>query len=72
MVTGIQNTVTGVNCEGYEEKVWEALHRVDRVEAVAADRTADTVTVDGNDDTDTLTQVTEDAGYSGRWQRQLQ
>jgi copper chaperone CopZ len=67
MVTRIQITVTGMDCEGYEETAWEALQRVNRGKTVAADRTTDTVTVDGNDDTDTLKQVTEDAGYSGRW-----
>lgn len=55
--------VQGMSCEGCEEAVEEALEPISGVQSVAADHENDTVSVEGDADTDELVGAIEDAGY---------
>lgn len=56
-------TVEGMTCEHCEQTVEEALSDVGGVESVAADRNAESVTVEGDADEDELVAAVRDAGY---------
>lgn len=55
--------VKGMTCGGCENTVETALQNVSGVETATADRTTETVTVEGTADTKTLIAAVEDAGY---------
>ncbi|MFP9191859.1 heavy-metal-associated domain-containing protein [Natronosalvus vescus] len=56
-------TVTGMSCGGCESTVESALEELDGVSAVSADNESDSVTVEGDADTDAIVAAIEDAGY---------
>lgn len=56
-------TVTGMSCGHCEQTVEDALHEVAGVTDATADNEADTVTVEGDADTDSLVAAVEEAGY---------
>lgn len=56
-------TVTGMSCGGCESTVESALEELDGVTGVSADNETDSVTVEGDADTDTIVAAIEDAGY---------
>ncbi|MFP8956058.1 heavy-metal-associated domain-containing protein [Natrialbaceae archaeon A-CW3] len=56
-------TVTGMSCGGCESTVESALEELDGVTGVSADNESDSVTVEGDADTDTIVAAIEDAGY---------
>lgn len=56
-------TVEGMSCEGCEQTVEEALEEVSGVESATADNEANTVTVEGEADTQMLVDAIDDAGY---------
>ena len=58
-----QITVSGMSCEGCEERVEEALITVPGVTAVDVDRTTETATVEGSGTVDELVASIEEAGY---------
>ena len=58
-----QITVSGMSCEGCEERVEEALITVPGVTAVAVDRTTETATIEGPAPVDELVASIEEAGY---------
>lgn len=58
--------VTGMHCEGCENKIKKMLPRIESVENVTADREAEQVTFDSNGNNDTLNAVKtkiDDLGY---------
>ncbi len=58
--------VTGMHCEGCENKIQKMLPRIDSVENVTADREAEQVTFDSNGSDSTLNAVKskiDDLGY---------
>lgn len=57
-------TVEGMNCDGCERTVEEALRQVEGVESVTVDRTTNSATVDGQSDPVALVTAVEDAGYT--------
>lgn len=57
-------TVEGMTCGGCEQNVESALERVDGVDSASADRDAETATVEGDADANSLVDAVEDAGYS--------
>jgi len=56
-------TVEGMTCEHCERTVEEALEGVDGVTSGRADREAESATVEGDADTDTLVSAVDEAGY---------
>lgn len=56
-------TVKGMSCEHCEETVEAALEDIDGVTSAAADRNAESATVEGSAELDELVTVVEDAGY---------
>ncbi|KTG30708.1 heavy-metal-associated domain-containing protein [Haloferax profundi] len=56
-------TVTGMTCEHCEGRVEEALAGVAGVTDATADREADSATIEGEADIDTLVAAVEEAGY---------
>ena len=56
-------TVEGMSCEHCEQTVTEALEAVDGVTAVTVDHEADSATIEGDADAETLVTAVEDAGY---------
>ncbi|WP_411964822.1 heavy-metal-associated domain-containing protein [Haloferax sp. YSMS24] len=56
-------TVTGMTCEHCEGRVEDALAGVTGVTEAKADREADTATVEGDADVDTLVAAVEEVGY---------
>ncbi len=56
-------TVEGMSCEHCEQTVTEALEAVDGVTAATVDHEADSATVEGDADVETLVTAVEDAGY---------
>jgi len=58
-----QITVSGMSCEGCEERVEEALATVPGVTAVDVDRTTETATIEGSAPVDELVAGVEEAGY---------
>lgn len=57
-------SVQGMSCGGCEQNVEDAVGALDGVESVDADHDGDTVSVEGDVDTDDLRQAIEGAGYS--------
>lgn len=55
--------VSGMNCEGCEQTVVDALEELEGVEGASADHEADTVTVEGDADDEELRAAVEGAGY---------
>jgi copper chaperone len=65
-MTDIKLKVTGMHCEGCENKIKKMLPRIDSVDEVKADRDAESVEFSYNGDADTLTAVKDkitDLGY---------
>ncbi|WP_415378919.1 heavy-metal-associated domain-containing protein [Halosimplex sp. TS25] len=56
-------SVEGMTCEHCEQSVEEALEDVDGVTNAKADRGAESVTVEGDADTDALVSAVDEAGY---------
>lgn len=56
-------TVEGMSCEGCEQTVEDAVGEVGGVESASADRTSESVTVEGDADPEELVTAVEDAGY---------
>ena len=56
-------TVEGMTCGHCEQTVEEALEDVDDVTSATADREAESVTVEGDADTDALVSAVDEAGY---------
>lgn len=56
-------TVEGMTCGHCEQTVEEALEDVDGVTSATADREAESVTVEGDADTDALVSAVDEAGY---------
>lgn len=56
-------TVKGMTCGHCEQTVEEALEEVEGVSSAKADREAETVTVEGDTDADTLVDAVSEAGY---------
>lgn len=56
-------TVEGMTCEHCEQTVEDALEGVDGVSDATADREAETATIEGAAESETLVSVVEDAGY---------
>lgn len=56
-------TVEGMTCEHCEQTVEDALEALDGVTAASADRDAETATVEGGAEPDTLVDAVEEAGY---------
>lgn len=56
-------TVEGMTCEHCEQTVEEALEDVEGVTSASADRESESVTVEGNADTDELVSAVDEAGY---------
>lgn len=56
-------TVEGMTCEHCEQSVEEALEGVDGVSNATADREAESATIEGAAESETLVSVVEDAGY---------
>lgn len=59
-------TVEGMNCDGCERTVEEALIQVEGVESVTVDRTTNSATVDGQANPVALVTAVEDAGYTAQ------
>lgn len=59
-------SVEGMSCGGCEEAVEAALKKVNGVTSATADREAETATVDGTTDVETLVAAVEEAGYSAQ------
>ncbi|MFB6081429.1 MAG: heavy-metal-associated domain-containing protein [Halanaeroarchaeum sp.] len=57
-------TVTDMSCDGCEDIVEDAVTEVQGVESVAADRDAETVTVEGDADVDAILEAIDFAGYT--------
>lgn len=57
-------TVEGMNCEGCEQAVEDALSNVEGVTDADADREAERATVEGDASTDDLVAAVDEAGYS--------
>lgn len=57
-------TVQGMSCEGCEQRVEDAVGDLEGVESVDADHDENTVSVEGDADTDDLRQAIEGTGYS--------
>lgn len=55
--------IRGMNCEGCENTVEDALRGVPGVESASADRSDETATVEGDADEQALVQAVEEAGY---------
>lgn len=55
--------VEGMSCEGCEEKIEESVATVEGVRSVDADRGNDTVTVEGEFDTEAVAEAVTEAGY---------
>ena len=55
--------VDGMTCGGCENTVETALQNVSGVETATADRTTETVTVEGTADTETLIATIKETGY---------
>ena len=55
--------VKGMTCGGCENTVETALQNMSGVETATADRTTETVTVEGTADTETLIAAVENVGY---------
>lgn len=56
-------TVEGMTCGHCEQTVEEALEDVTGVTAATADRAAETVTVEGDAETQALVETVDEAGY---------
>lgn len=56
-------TVEGMSCEHCEQTVEEALEGVSGVTDVSVDREAETATVEGDADTESLVTAVDEAGY---------
>jgi copper chaperone CopZ len=56
-------TVEDMSCGGCEQTVEDALEDLPDVESASADRTTDSVTVEGDADEADLVSAVEDAGY---------
>lgn len=56
-------TVEGMTCEHCEQTVEDALEDVKGVSAATADRNAESATIEGSADSDTLVSSVKDAGY---------
>lgn len=56
--------VSGMNCEGCEASVANALRDVASVESAEADHETGSVTVDGEADDEELRSAVEEAGYT--------
>ncbi|WP_232686763.1 heavy-metal-associated domain-containing protein [Halobacterium zhouii] len=56
-------TVEGMTCGHCEQTVEDALEGVDGVTSANADRETESVTVDGDADSDSLVRAVDDAGY---------
>ncbi|WP_435185985.1 heavy-metal-associated domain-containing protein [Halobellus sp. EA9] len=56
-------TVEGMSCGHCEQTVEEALESVAGVESATADRDAESATVEGDADVDSLVAAVDDAGY---------
>ncbi|MFC6764556.1 heavy-metal-associated domain-containing protein [Natrinema soli] len=56
-------TVEGMTCGHCEQTVEEALEDVTGVTAATADREAETVTVEGDAETQALVETVDEAGY---------
>ena len=56
-------TVEGMTCGHCEQTVEEALEDVTGVTAATADREAETVTVEGDAETQVLVEAADEAGY---------
>ncbi|MFB6133129.1 MAG: heavy-metal-associated domain-containing protein [Halanaeroarchaeum sp.] len=57
-------TVTDMSCDGCEDIVEGAVADVSGVESVEADRSTDTVTVEGDADVDAILRAIDFAGYT--------
>ncbi len=57
-------TVEGMNCEGCEESVEDALESLPDVERAEADRVSGAVEVEGDAETNDLRRTVEEAGYT--------
>jgi copper chaperone CopZ len=65
-MTDVKLKVTGMHCEGCENRIKKMLPRIDSVDNVKADRNAESVEFSYNGDADTLTAVKDkiaDLGY---------
>lgn len=56
-------TVKGMSCGHCEETVEDALEALEGVTSATADHDAETATIEGVADSDTLTAAVEEAGY---------
>ncbi|WP_436927637.1 heavy-metal-associated domain-containing protein [Halosimplex amylolyticum] len=56
-------SVEGMTCEHCEQTVEAALEDIDGVTSATADREAESVTVEGDADTDALVSAVDEAGY---------
>lgn len=57
-------TVEGMTCGHCEQSVEDAVRSIEGVESVSADRITETVTVEGDVDTNELVAAIDDAGYT--------
>lgn len=56
-------SVLGMTCGHCEQRVEEALEEIEGIDSATADRTADSVTIEGSADTEALAEAVEAAGY---------
>lgn len=56
-------TISGMSCDGCEERVVEALETVSGVTSVEVERTNESATVNGSADAGELVAAVENAGY---------
>lgn len=59
-------TVEGMSCAGCEQTVKQTLAGAEGVESVTADRTSDSVTVEGSVDPVALVATVENTGYTAQ------
>ncbi|MFP4530743.1 MAG: heavy-metal-associated domain-containing protein [Halodesulfurarchaeum sp.] len=56
-------SVHGMTCEHCERKVEDALEALDGISSATADRSTDSVAIDGNAEREALRDAVEGAGY---------
>ncbi len=56
-------SVLGMTCDHCEQRVEDALEELDGIESATADRSVDSVTIEGSADSEALKNAVEEAGY---------